>query len=98
MNSSNNARAWRISVPGYSNDGIPWVNEVVTMVIGITLSHSLGNNNQSNSVVGATVCLDHHLMQMSQICGLQSKSSLVSADTMSTLTKVILCVCFLTIF
>jgi len=90
MSSSNQARAWNISVPRIS-DGIPWVNEVPTMVIGISLSHGLGQN--SISVIGAAVALDLHMMQMAHVARVQSKSTLVSSDIMLTLTKVSLYYC-----
>ena len=61
--------------------GIPWINETETLVIGISLSHGLGE--ESITVVGASVGLDSCLMQFAQLCRVQKKSEKGQPDTIS---------------
>ena len=89
MNSYNKAKAWVTKVPSslqMADYGIPWVNELPTLVIGISLSHGLGQD--SITVVGASVGLDETLMQIAQLCRVQSKSGIIAPDIMKNLTKV----------
>ena len=89
MNSYNKSNAWMTKVPSSLNmpgRGIPWVNEEPTLVIGISLSHGLGQD--SITVVGASVGLDVTLMQIAQLCRVQSKSGIIAPDIMKNLTKV----------
>ena len=85
MNSKNKAYAWATSpnnaIPGQRSHGIPWINEIPTLVIGISFSHGLGE--ESITVVGASVGLDPCLMQFAQLCKVQKKSEKGQPDTVS---------------
>lgn len=89
MNSMNRALAWEISYGKSTREqssGIPWINQTETLVVGISISHGLGQENIS--VIGASVGLDEYLMKFAHVCRLQSKSDIISYGTMVNMTKV----------
>jgi len=87
MNKWNNGRAWKtyhIS-NGQKIEGIPWINEAPTMVIGIDASHGLGQD--SISVIAGSVGLDPGCMQFAQALRIQSKSPRICKTVMKSIVK-----------
>ena len=70
---SNSAQAWQTY---YDNvKGIPWIRDVPTFVMGISISNTLGQN--AVSVISGSVCLDSSCMRMAQDVKIQSKTELI---------------------
>ena len=86
MNTSNNALAWNTSFTLESGNGIPWIKETPTLVIGISLSHGLGQD--SITIIGASVGLGDSLMQLGQLFRVQAKSDLIAPKIMIDIIKV----------
>eukprot|EP00559_Dactyliosolen_fragilissimus_P005779 CAMPEP_0184858258 /NCGR_PEP_ID=MMETSP0580-20130426/3389_1 /TAXON_ID=1118495 /ORGANISM="Dactyliosolen fragilissimus" /LENGTH=1354 /DNA_ID=CAMNT_0027354333 /DNA_START=16 /DNA_END=4080 /DNA_ORIENTATION=+ len=82
-NSANLGRAW--GTAGGSNNDITWVNEVPTMVVGISISNGYGQD--SISVICGSVCLDRGCMQFAQDVKIQTKTELVDKSTLIDLVK-----------
>jgi hypothetical protein len=92
-NKMNRAYAWEIG--NYDNmQGIPWIWEVPTLVMGISMSRSMGKDG--NTVVAASACMQvasasHEAlscMQMAQVLKIQSRSDVVEDHIMRSITKV----------
>eukprot|EP00978_Attheya_sp_CCMP212_P040323 scaffold218766_cov50-Attheya_sp.AAC.2 len=77
------SRAWNTAFD--SKNGIPWVAETPTLVMGIHLSHGLGTD--TTTCVAATGCLDNGCMQMAQELKVQPKSDIVGSLLMQEITK-----------
>jgi len=84
MNKLNMARAWN-TTDEKNVDGIPWIRELPTMVVGINTSHGLGQD--SISVVAATVGLDVGCMQFAHSLRVQTKDSVLSKPTVMAIIK-----------
>jgi len=89
-NKFNKSRAWRTSFNGLREleYGIPWVKEVPTMVFGIHISNSLGQDGIS--IIAATVGLDGGLMQFAQDWKVITKTDIIPKDIMENIFKVLL--------
>jgi hypothetical protein len=83
------ARAWNIKV-GNVEGGIPWLNEVPTMVMGLSLTRAGGA--VSKTVVTGSVSLDSKdsaaTIQIAQDVRIQSSTSVVTRENMYNMTKV----------
>ena len=91
-NVGNKAKAWTTS-PGdlrrVGKKGITWVNETSTMVLGISLSNSIGAHD-SYSVIGASATLDDSCMNFAQSVYACTRTELIDNTILAGLTKVIL--------
>jgi len=85
-NSANQGRAWDTASCGH--DHIPWMSEVPTLVMGISLSSGLGSD--STSIVSGSACLDKGCMQFAQDVKIQTKTELIDGETLISLTKTLL--------
>lgn len=84
---SNSAQAWQTY---YDNvKGIPWIRDVPTFVMGISISNTLGQN--AVSVISGSVCLDSSCMRMAQDVKIQSKKEdLIDGSILEDLTRALL--------
>lgn len=88
-NSINRACAWRTSSPilqqPQQSEGIPWVSEVPTLVLGISISSGYGRD--TFSVIAMSACLDKGCMQFAQDVQIQTKTELIDRTILTELTK-----------
>jgi len=83
MNVYNQGRVWNTVHDG--RNGLAWIAEAPTMVIGVDLSH--GILHESVTVIGASVCLDEGCMQLAQTMRVTSKSHTIPFEIMYDITK-----------
>jgi len=83
-NSCNRAVAWGTSAERGS-EGIPWVKEVPTLVIGISVSNGVGTD--TISVIAASACLHYSCMQFAQAVNVQTKTELIDDTILKDLVK-----------
>ena len=81
------SRGWRTKTYGGA-EGITWVGEVPTLVMGISVSNSIGGGDDTVSVITATACLDPDCMQFAQEVRISSKTEIIARETLSDLVKV----------
>ena len=89
-NAGNKAEAWTASpkdLRRVGEEGITWVNETSTMVLGISLSNSIGAHD-SYSVIGASATLDDSCMNFAQSVYACTRTEIIDNDTLAGLTKV----------
>ncbi len=82
-NISNEARVWST----YHDDaeGIPWLRDAPTFVMGLSISNTHGQN--SNSVICGTVGLDACCIRFGQDARIQTKTEIIEPTTLVALTK-----------
>jgi len=90
----NQAHAWTISSQGLNEIGITWVRQIPTMVLGISISNSLGQED-SISVVCASATLDGSCMRLAQDVRVCSKSETVDGAILISLVESLLMQYFL---
>jgi len=83
MNVYNQGRGWNTISNG--KNGIAWISEAPTMVMGVDMSH--GIFQEAASVIGGSVCLDEGCMQLAQTMRVTSKSHTIPFEIMSDITK-----------
>lgn len=82
----NEARAWNTS--HNRCEGIPWVGEVPTFVMGISISNTLGQS--AVSMISASASLDSSCMRFAQDLKIQSKTEIIDSSVLADLTKSLL--------
>jgi len=88
---TNKAHAWGTY---HGNvEGIPWVTDCPTFVMGISLSNTMGQN--AVSIISASACLDGSCMRFAQDVRIQSKTEILDESTLVSLTKGLLIQYFL---
>ena len=90
-NVGNKAKAWTTSpedLRSVGEEGITWVNEINTMVLGISLSNSKGANN-SYSVIGVSATLNDSCMNFAQSVYACTRTEIIDNAILAELTKVI---------
>jgi len=86
-NKSNKARAWNTSHGVI--EGLPWMHEAPTLVLGFAISQELGQGIRS--VLVGHVALDRDCMQLAPHTSvLQSKSGIIPNDIFEEMTKTLL--------
>ena len=92
----NQAHAWTISTisRGLNEIGITWVREIPTMVLGISISNSLGQED-AVSVVCASATLDGSCMRLAQDVRVCSKTETVDGTILISLVESLLMQYFL---
>jgi len=86
-NSCNKAVAWGTNSAAGS-EGIPWVKEVPTLVMGISVSNGLGTD--TISVISASACLHQSCMQFAQDVKVQTKTELIDDTILKDLVKTLI--------
>jgi len=89
-NSCNRAFAWGTSHMGQTgpNGGIPWVGEVPTLVMGISVSNGVGQ--ETISIISASACLDVGCMQFAQDVKVQTKTELIDDTILKDIVKTLI--------
>jgi len=90
---TNQARAWSTCHNATSQhgqgrmlEGIPWISEVPTLVVGYTFVRGMGR--ESLTVVGGSVCLDKFCVQMGHAVEIQRKEGeCVTSTRMKSMCK-----------
>mmetsp|Transcript_2889 Transcript_2889/g.6223 ORF Transcript_2889/g.6223 Transcript_2889/m.6223 type:complete len:791 (-) Transcript_2889:680-3052(-) len=86
--SLNEARAWNTGYLGQGEvfeEGIPWVAEVPTLVIGVTTSSGVGQN--AITMVCGSVGLDTGCMQVAQDARTQARHELIHSSVLKDIIK-----------
>jgi hypothetical protein len=83
---SNKAHVW--STHHGTMEGIPWVRDVPTFVMGISISNTLGQHGVS--IISASVCLDSSCMRFAQDVKIQSKTEVIDESILEDITKSLL--------
>ena len=78
-NKYNEGRAWS------PTDGIAWFSDVPTMLVGIHISHGIGQS--AMSVIGASIALDPYTMNLGQDFKIQTKNIIISSEVMIDIFK-----------
>ena len=93
-NAVNSARGWTTSpANGLSEgiEGISWIGETATLVMGISIANSLGFGDDSVSVITASAALDSGCMQFAQEVCICSKTEVIASSILRFLVKVRSC-------
>ena len=85
-NVMNQGRCWTTQFDG--REGVPWICEAPTFVIGISISNTLGNN--AVSMIAASTCLDSTCMRFAQDIRIQSKTEVIDEAILVDITKSLL--------
>lgn len=88
---SNGAHAW--STHHHNVEGIPWVREAPTFVLGLSISNTLGQH--AISIISASACLDSSCMRFAQDIKIQTKTEIIDDSVLIDLTKSLLIQFFL---
>ncbi len=84
----NAGQVWDTYYPndnGIDQQGIPWVRDVPTFVMGISTSNTLGQN--AVSIISASACLDQSCMRMAQDVKVQNKTELINGSILEDITR-----------
>ena len=87
----NEAKVWNTCYKGM--EGIPWIGEVPTFVMGISISNTLGQS--AVSIISGSVCLDSSCMRYAQDFKIQTKAEIIDSSLLTDLTKSLLIQYFL---
>lgn len=82
-NISNEARVWSTYHDGV--EGISWLRDAPTFVMGLSISNTVGY--ESNSVICGTVGLDNCCIRFAQDARIQTKTEIIEPTTLVALTK-----------
>jgi hypothetical protein len=69
-------------------EGIPWVRDVPTFVMGISISNTLGQH--AVSIISASICLDSSCMRFAQDVKIQSKTEVIDESILEDITTSLL--------
>jgi hypothetical protein len=83
---SNKAHVW--STHHGTMEGIPWVRDVPTFVMGISISNTLGQH--AVSIISASICLDSSCMRFAQDVKIQSKTEVIDESILEDITTSLL--------
>ena len=89
-NIDNSARGWTTTPNGELNAiaGVTWIKEVHTLVLGISISNSLGHGDDIVSVISASASLDEGCMKFAQEVRVCTKTEVIPDSILSYLVKV----------
>lgn len=85
-NTTNQAQTWSTACDG--TEGIHWIQEAPTFVMGLSISNTLGQH--ANSIIGGSVCLDKYCMRLAQEVKVQTKTEMIDGTILVDLTKSLL--------
>ena len=88
-NRENKGQAWTISPSdlGCATAGLTWCDEVKTMVLGISISNSVGSYD-SYSVISVSATVDSSCMNFAQAFSVCTRTEIIDDKILSSLTKV----------
>lgn len=87
-NMDNTARGWTTTSTELHKIGVTWINEVPTMVLGISMSNSLGHGDDIVSVISVSASLDDGCMKFAQEVRICTKTEVIPDSILSNLVKV----------